>query len=159
MGKLVKCKGHGPLQNWGWPDLLVGWEDVWISWSCKPGRKTAYRGPTLIGMVDLKSEIYFHGELVKEYPEEPSYQEDLDSLLSAKEQLLAGKPFVVEGGNKNCDSIYTAKDWINRAEAEKMLAYYLRETEGMKDVRFKWVRAKRLVMPMSVGHPKEEEAA
>jgi hypothetical protein len=48
--------------------------------------------------------------------------------------------------HKNIPNIYTSAEWIDRAEAERMLRYYL-ASMGYHNVRFNWKRPDFVVNP------------
>ena len=155
-GKLIVCSGHGPLQVNG--KHKVPWEDVWIEWTGKPGRKKMRFGPTLVGYAELLDQIDFEKEMVAEYPDVEEYKRDLLDYEHAAKTLavIYETCAIIDPKYRTTPNIYTSKRMIDRAEAEKMLGYYLRNYHGIERPRFKWKRARYVVDPMSFGVTAED---
>lgn len=137
--KRVICSGHGPI--FCGKQYKSPWEDVWIRW--KERRKTKYHAPVLISLPLARFDLSVAEELVKKYPEEKEFRDDLVSLQGIISTLEAGAYYI-----KDFDkfpTLYTPKDYIDQAEAEKLLSMLLIEHKNLK---FDWRRPKIVVTPM-----------
>jgi hypothetical protein len=146
-GKLVHCKGHEPI--FIQPSFKQPWADVWINWAAKPGRKRMRCGPTLVSLPSAKQDL----ELTKRCADEnPSldYAEDLEREEIIVTVLEAGAEIHCDKSLSGIPQITTSKDYIDRAEAERMLRFYLEQEHKLSVVRFKWHRPTHglIVMPM-----------
>jgi len=82
------------------------------------------------------------------------YLED-DARLRAAQKALETQPYYVDppwpGQDEHLETVYTNAKGIDRAEAERMLAFYLAEVFGIKVPKFVWRRAKDVIMPVGFG--------
>jgi hypothetical protein len=134
--KTIHCKGHGPLQ--AGPHYEVGWEDVWLSWRGKPGRRWYYAAPMIASRSDLEGELYITRKCALENP-----GLDFSDEIGYSERMLGqldNAPYAAD--DTDCPNVYTNADVINRAEAERMLAWFLRERHGIKNPKFAWRKSK-----------------
>lgn len=145
-GKLIHCRGHEPI--FGDPLFKQPWTDVWIYWSCKPGRRTEHIGPTLVSLPSAKQDLEITEACASKYPN-LDYTADLARERTVIQALEAGAEMHYEA-NSHIPQITTSKDYIDRAEAERMLRFYLKEEHNLPVVRFKWHRPTRglIVYPM-----------
>lgn len=118
--KRIICRGHGPL-NAG-PHYRTVWDDVWLSWKGKPGRRTYRAAPCLMTEVDLDQEIVSTQELILKYPD-IDWADELHRLLTIK-SALAVSPYVTDMHGRFPDT-WTRAEYIDRAEAERMLRHML----------------------------------
>lgn len=144
-GKLIKCICHEPIAVS--KTARQSWSDVWVQYTGKPGRKKVSWGPTLVSKSDLEHEIQFQIELKNKYPFSFGGEELLE-LLDIEEKLKTQEVFISNDWDYGTPTIYTASDFIDRKEAEKMLTVMMRGL-GFKNVRFKWLRTKVIVRPIS----------
>lgn len=155
--KTVRVYCHGPIAVSR--DAKVGWEDVWLSWSGKPGRKKYRAAPTLMGERDLRGDIEMEESLLADprYAGEPWLDEIsawLSKLKAARAALNEGRGYVfLNAADKNSanHSVYVSGEWLDRARAEDAMRAYLATVHGLKAVRFQWDRPKHVVYPVTLG--------
>lgn len=108
------------------------WEDVWLSWTEKPGRKKCSIAHTLIGRADLERTLEYDEDGTKELK---------TALVHAKNGCYFVAPF------ENMSNVYTPKEFIDREEAERMISKVMKEY-GFKSIVCKWLRQKLLIIPV-----------
>jgi hypothetical protein len=143
--KRVRCFGHGPL-NLG-PHYTVGWEDVWLRWVSKPGKTIHRAGPCLMSRGDALGSLeeakwtLTQDDLMVKYGD--IYREDLEDCQAIVDRLNTER-FVLDDHHASNDpmmpNIYTQADDIDRAEAERMLAWWLERVCGVTRPKFQWKR-------------------
>ena len=83
------------------------------------------------------------------------YLED-DARMRAALKVLETQPYYVDppwpGQDKHLETVYTNAKGIDRAEAERMLAFYLAEVFGVKNPKFVWDRPEIIIMPTGFGN-------
>jgi len=141
MPKKITVKCYGPIGiN---KTYQSSWEDVWLSWTDKPGRKKYYLAPCLCSKTDLKRDYQIELELKE------------DGILSFLKQTEDALKFVnnnkiyvyVHNDYKNIPTIYSPKDFIDRAEAERMISEVMK-LHGYDSIICKWKRPKTVIIPM-----------
>ena len=137
MPKLITVRSSDPIaadKNYRQPFF-----DVWISFTGKPGRKKYKFGPTLVALPALKQDL----EMARD-------ANDADEIADCEKILkfLNDEDFYVAPRSDEAEfpSIYTAREYIDRAEAERMIASFMR-TLGFAVCRFKWRRPKFTMVP------------
>lgn len=141
--KRVRLFCHGALS--AGPQYQTHWEDVWLRWKGKPGRKLYYAGPCLCTRADLESHLVIDRDLVRQYP--GGWH---DKNVAVSETLLAildRQAFAVD--DYDCPNVYTNADFIDRAEAERMLVWFLKERHGVTNPKFVWQKNKDKFFIMS----------
>ncbi len=141
--KRVRCFGHSPL-NLG-PHYTVSWDDVWLRWVSKPGKTIQRLGPCLCSLTDAMAEIdentwvLTHApDLVAKYGRE-YYQEELNSARDLVRRIKdEGLICVAKSTDDRLPILYTSARVIDRAEAERMLAWWLSVAYGVKRPKFQW---------------------
>lgn len=131
--KHIQAICHGPIafgQNYKSP-----WEDVWLRWKGKPGRKRYYLGPTLCCHAELVADLQMDEELQVKHPD-CDWSEDI-ARHRASLALLEHDEFSFDADGK-CPDIYTKAKGINRREAERMLAFMLERRFGIRNPKFDW---------------------
>lgn len=121
------------------------WEDVWLSWKAKPGRKKYYLAPCLIGKIDAEQSHELNLECVKIHPD-TNWTEEIEQSKAAVEATSLGKIFIADPESA-IPNVYTPKDFIDRAEAEKMIAC-LMKLHGVKNIKCVWRKPRFIVVPM-----------
>jgi hypothetical protein len=84
------------------------------------------------------------------------YLED-DARLRTAQKTLETQPYYVDPPwpgkeDKHLEQVYTNAKGIDRAEAERMLAFYLAEVFGIKNPKFVWARPEIIIMPTGFGN-------
>jgi hypothetical protein len=142
-GKLIHVSCWGPIAFSN--KYKSPWEDVWISWTGKPGR-TKYRlAPCLISLTDLKDNIELTQTLQKENPD-IDWSDEIEELTNAFENTFLGNIFVANPKDK-LTNIYTPMEFITREEANNMIRE-LMKFYNFDKIRIKWSRPKMLVIPV-----------
>lgn len=147
------------------PNYTVGWEDIYLElhW---PKRHKLYLAPTFMTRDDLVHDIKIQFQLAEENKKKEwaikceehgkflqGVLEQLDRDGMAVDAKLDCKALArSKSGDRNqfaLSGVYTAKEWINRAEAERMITYYL-GLFGVKDAKYTWIRPSFFCHPVSV---------
>lgn len=152
--KRVRCLGHGPI--FAGSHYRSGWEDVWLRWKGKPGRTIYRAAPCLISSGDLRGEIESCRWMLERHPGkyDRHYQQD----IAANEAILARlteAPYWAD--DADCPNVYTRTDYIDRAEAERMIAWFLADRYGVKRPKLDWQRPEIVVIPWSLTAPQAGE--
>jgi hypothetical protein len=115
------------------------WSDLRISFIAGPRGKTIEIEPTLVSHARLERDLNCEREYQRKHPEE-GRSETIARLAKIAEHFNNGAEFYVD--NKSTDDkipeIYTSHEFIDQAEAERMLTHFL-GTRGIKDVGFLWI--------------------
>lgn len=165
--KRIRCICHGPIA--AGPQYQSPWEDVWLRWKGKPGRKKYYAAPTLVCSAEIPVELESHEQIRNREDVPPIaglefspttkeeraswYRED-DERLRAAQEALKTQPYHIDPTwiqGRHLETIYTNAKGIDRAEAERMLTFYLREVFGVKNPKFQWDRPRIIVQPIGFG--------
>ena len=143
LGKKITIKCSGPIA--ASKKYQSPWEDVWLSWTGKPGRTRYYCAPCLASKTEALSEHEINLECKKKYPEN-HWDEEIKESQNTLEEIASGKIYIADASD--IPNIYSPKDYIDRAEAEKMIALVMYEVYGFDKIRCKWDRLKFMVIPM-----------
>jgi hypothetical protein len=148
--RIIRCKGHSILNDNATDK--VPWADVWVSWVTEQRGKREYYGPTLIGAYDLRGELRLERELAAEHPKDRSFAAQARRYARVLEAFRNGKRFEIEHHRKNkgYPTLYTSEEFIDRGEAERMLAYFLKR-KGIDDPVFRWEGTDIIVGQVSFG--------
>lgn len=138
--KRVRCMTSVPLRMSG---VEVIWADVWLRYKGKPGRKVYWLSPCLEAAADIDRELEIYAECAREYPDS-DYSEEIRHIEEIREKLKQAD-FVISGEGA-CLSVYTSKDMIDRAEAERMLRWLLAEN-GIRRTKLQWNKPKIYCWP------------
>lgn len=173
--KRVLCSCHGPIA-FG-PHYKSPWEDVWLRWKGKPGRKVYRAAPTLVCHRELYVELEMHAEIRKGplhplsigdiilpgTPEVPMEERESwylrdDEVMRSMLAALERAPYACDWQSyperdKGLSTVYTKAAGIDRKEAERMLAYFLEVAYGVKNVKFDWKKADFCIEPVSLDCP------
>jgi hypothetical protein len=118
------------------------WSDLWISFTSKPGRRRYAFAPTLVSLPALKQDLQM--ALDVNDAAEAADCERIMQLLNEDDGLD-----IERGANEDQPTIYTSREYIDRAEAQRMISYFL-GTLGYANCRFKWLRPKIVLIPVLV---------
>jgi hypothetical protein len=127
------------------PKYESPWEDVWLSWKAKPGRKKYYLAPCLQGRIDAVQEHEINLECKEKYPED-DWDKEIENSKAVLEAMSLGKIYVADP-ESDMPAIYTPKDFIDRAEAEKMIVH-LMGLHGVKNIKCVWKKPEFIIIPM-----------
>ena len=138
MPKLITVRSYDPIAIDR--KCRQPWSDVWISFTGKPGRKKYKFGPTLVAFPALIQDV----ELAR-YFSKADQIADCEKILKS---LAVNGDLYIETIHSGLayPSIYTSRKYIDRAEAERMIGFFMR-TLGFASCRFKWLRAKFTMVP------------
>jgi hypothetical protein len=124
--KRIDVEGWGPLA--AGPHHPTTWDDVWISWKGRPGRPRTTLAPTLVGFDEFESQ-----EAIARA--DPLYADEAAGHVRIRQQLETA-PYVID--DIEPPNIYARKATIDRAEAERMLAFLLEQRYGIRNPKFRW---------------------
>jgi hypothetical protein len=145
-GKTIRCRCFGPMA--ANPNDQCPWDDVWLRWTSKPGRRKVRVGTTLVSRRELQAD-YRRAECPPDVPPDPE-----PACVAEWRRVLAAldREHRVVGATADPTYIYTNSAGIDRTEAERMLALFLRERHGIEAPRFRWDRLSRAaVIPLGFG--------
>lgn len=146
--KTIRCISHGTIATNTFE--RSPWEDVWIEWTGKPGRKTYRAAPCLVCAAELLADLALH-ERVRSEQDEPTWYLDHDADIQQALRTAADEGYACMGTGAGLQ-IVTLEKGITRKEAERMLGWYLRRTHGIKHTRFSWQRPKLVAQPTGFGN-------
>lgn len=164
--KRVHVVTHGPLAVY--PTAEIGWEDVWLRVSS--GRRTLRLAPCLVSRKHLCSDIHLTKKSVHETNEFGEHARaalielnDMLTQIDAHGFAVDQKPKTTRRGRDPgrefaVANLYTRADWINKAEAERMIAFYL-ATLGLRNCVYKWKTPSFIAWPTTIAVPEEAAAA
>lgn len=142
MPKKIELNCYGPIAVDKTAECL--WEDVYMYWTQKPGRKKKRVWAVLDAKVNIKKDIDGYKRMNEDGVVDVS--EEIDEMEEILKEVEKGEIFVRIEDDDYVD-IYTPKDFINREEAEKMMTEYLRKIGMNNELRFKWRRTNFIIMP------------
>lgn len=135
--KHVRTWCHGPIAVA--PLYRQPWADVWLRFRGRPGRKVYTYGPTLISKPELHGALRFQRDLDPPDLKEIAKLERAAARIETRDLLIVPDP-------GRCPDIYTAADYIDRREAERMLQF-LMTSLGFGRTRFVWARPRLIIDP------------
>ena len=148
MPKHVAIRCHDPI---AWDKFArQPWSDLWISYTAKPGRKKYRFAPTLVSKPVLEDDLRSAqaqqaGDATARHAEDVEIAERVLAIFAN-----GGEHFVdVELSGTDTPTIYTARTYIDRQEAEAMLDEFMR-TLGYPDVTYKWLKPKLRLIPVQL---------
>jgi hypothetical protein len=115
------------------------WSDVSVTFIREPGGKTYRYEPTLISRKCLEQDLTLARKSGQSRPAKDN-STTLDRLERITRIFDSGARFHIESRSPDelTPEIYTSNDFIDQAEAEKMLVHFLR-TQGLTDPGFQWI--------------------
>jgi len=143
MMKQIQVRCHEPIAID--PTWKQGWSDVWLRWKWNP-KRSCRAFLTLVGRIELLSDM----ETTKRCLDDSSdlwyhFRCELDE----QERMLASLSRNEMVYNTGSLTVYTRNDWINRAEAERMISLYL-TTENIWYPKFVWKRPTHIISPVTI---------
>lgn len=163
--KHIRCFADYPFAQY--PDTKVPWDDVYLTWKGKPGRKTYRASPCLECDAEVKMDLKMHEEIrnregewnaldsLRTAPratkeERQSWYREDDAVYMQVLKDLETSEFAESGkGAGLC--IYTKSVGINKREAERMMAWWLEKHYGIRNPKFVWNKPKTIITPMGFG--------
>ena len=140
MPKQIKVRCYGPITVD--PDYPSLWEDVYLSWTQKPGRKRMEIAPCLVSKTDLISDLLTHKNMQEDGAAD--FSEDIERLEKALSTIENGHYYIYDKDNPLTD-MCTPKEYIDKKEAEKMIRLIMIEY-GYDNVKLKWERPKMVII-------------
>jgi hypothetical protein len=139
--KRVECFGHGVL-NAG-PRYRTAWQDVWLRW--KGADRKAYRASpclqsyeeAMFNLLSAEAELQCETDAQKRV----RLEEDVAARRATIACLDAREYHATDGP---CSDVSTWTRFVDRPEAERMLAYLLEANYGVRNPKFVWRRGKRM---------------
>ena len=150
--KKVQIRSHSPLAFDA--RCEVGWEDLWLR--LYSGRRALKLAPCLVSYEHLLGDHEMNRtmkskDLFKDMVEEG--EETLKLLETQDIVLRPGFEAIRKGEDPGRDyvfaNIFTRRNWIDRAEAERMLDAYL-AILGIRGSVYQWKRPTLIVMPTTI---------
>lgn len=135
------------------------WEDVYINWNIKPGRKNKkYLAPTLMSRTDIERDIELlkkeqksvgksYGSNINLDEVELCEEDEIEYNKEILQELDKGNIFIQKDMDDSTPDVVTPKEYIDRDEAERMLTKLLEEWFGLKNIKFKWKRPNFVIIP------------
>lgn len=172
--KHIRCFADFPFGQY--PKAKVPWDDVYLRWKGKPGRKRYYSGPCLECQAELVADLKMHEEIrnrpddevYKEMPEvlrprrtttweeRQTWYRDEDATYARVLTELQTQEFAHYGDDeRGALTIVTKANGIDKREAERMIAWYLEKVRGIRNPKFCWKRPKFIIQPMGFGEYRE----
>lgn len=118
------------------PDHEQPWSDTWLEVDLGKG-ETLKKGPTIEGLVELKSEIRMEKNLGEDHPDiyDAGEVERLENVLG-----------IVKAGNWHCESwedngtptLTGPYEMVTQNVVEEGIAWYLAEYHDIRGCRFEW---------------------
>jgi len=143
MPKKITIRCYGPIalnRKYKSP-----WEDFYLSWTGKPGRKKYRLAPYLCSRPDIEWHHRRDLETQEKNEDADLGQRILQDTLIL-EALGKGRIYI-EDGDTYLPNVYTPAEFIDRAEAERLIAE-LMKLRGFDKIRCKWKRPKVIVIPV-----------
>lgn len=143
MPKKITVKCYGPIGHN--KTYQSPWEDVWLSWTGKPGRKKYYLAPTLCSKTSTIYDQEINIECKKRNPN-IDFDDDIKETQKAIDSINNGIIYI-DNPKSKLPNISSPKDYIDRAEAERMIAEVMK-LHGYDSIICKWRRPKFVIIPI-----------
>jgi hypothetical protein len=138
----VKCYGTVAVDK----QAKSPWEDVYLEWTEKPGRKKRNIGLTVISKSNLEMDLKINKELVAKFPE-CDIQKDIDYELKALKELEKNQVYIHAIASdypdrddyKDLLEVFTSKEYLDRAEIDRLIGI-VADRYGYPHVVTKWKR-------------------
>jgi len=142
MPKKITINSVSPLAVHKWYETI--WDDVYLSWSVKPGRSIRKIAPMIGSRKDLE---YEYKDMIDMQNESPDfdYSEEINNFKKIIDYMNDYNEIYIEDPDDPITEIYTPKDYIDKKEAERMIAK-LMKYYGFNEIRCKWKRPKMFVI-------------
>lgn len=173
MRKRVICFAGWPFGQY--PHAKVPWDDVYLRWKGKPGRRIYHAAPCLECVAEIHAELQMHEDIRNR--EDEDYLAAVDSMFrrthraskeerqtwyrdeDAKYQRLLAELDTQEYacyGEGAGLHIVTKANGIDRWEAERMLAWWLKTAENIRNAKFVWDAPDYVITPTGFGNYSSE---
>lgn len=143
MPKKITVASYGPIAVSS--KYESPWEDVYLSWTAKPGRKKYRIAPCLCSKSEAEREHRINLKCRAENPE-MDWSDDINHSTLALE-AIALKGIYIDGPDSDIPNVYSPAEFIDRIEAERMIAEVMK-LHGFNSIRCKWKRPKIVVIPV-----------
>ncbi|MFW6046953.1 MAG: hypothetical protein ACOCP4_04115 [Candidatus Woesearchaeota archaeon] len=142
MPKKITVKSVSPIAAHRWYETL--WDDVFLSWSCKPGRSVYKIAPMIGSRKDLE---YQYEDMIKlqKNASDYDYSKEINDIKKALDYINSYNKIYIENPNDPITEIYTPREYIDKNEAEKMISELMKHY-GFNEIRCKWKRPKMFVI-------------
>ncbi len=137
--KRVLCKGHSIVNLTADDRAVTSWCDVWIVFHSSD-RKEHYYGPTLISKSSLEWDLKTWKFALSKEDVKPDHVVHLRESIEQENrrlELLRENEFLFEDEDEDVPTIYTRAECINRAEAERMIAAFMKR-KGFFNIACDW---------------------
>lgn len=126
------------------------WEDCWLRWKGKPGRKVYHASPCLMSVAEVHHDLQMHAE-IRATHNEPEWYLDEDADGRALLDMLQVEPYACRGTGARL-MIVTPANGFDRAEAERMMSWWLDWEHHIRNVKFVWNKPEIIVQPTGFGY-------
>jgi hypothetical protein len=148
--KHIRVHCYGPIAVS--KDYESSWEDIWLRWKDRPGhaRKAMV---TICGRANLENDIDIQRECLadatrdkKDYAHE--FSAELATLRGVLDKLTTPESIAVypREAEDNCPDLYCGREMLTRADAERVMAWWLEKKHGVRNVKFCWRRPRYMVV-------------
>ncbi|MFW6242878.1 MAG: hypothetical protein ACOC2W_01855 [bacterium] len=142
MPKKITVGTWSPIAVHKWYESI--WDDVQLSWSVKPGRSVRKISPMLGSKKDAENE---YKDLIDMQNESSDfdYSEEINNIKKIIDYMNEYNEIYIEDPDDPITEVYTPKDYIDKKEAERMIAKLMKHY-GFDEIRCKWKRPKIFVI-------------
>lgn len=148
--KHIRVRCYGPIavdKSYESP-----WEDIWLRWRDRPGRARKAT-VTICGRGNLENDIDIQEKcLADAVREKKDYATECAADLAKLRGLLAklttpeSTALYPHDDDDGCPDIYCGKEMLTRAEAERVMAQWLEQKHGLRNLKFCWRRPRYMVV-------------
>lgn len=122
----------------------VPWLDVWLTFHDR--RRTWRWAPCLCGNLSLIRDAEISESLFEKFPDDAWWADDLARMKWAMRSVSLNGIAVDNSTSVEMPDIYTREDLVNRAEAERLLSHWLRDSMGIAGpLKFHWKPPRHIV--------------
>lgn len=143
MPKKIEIKCYGPIAVS--KTAKCPWEDVYMYWTQKPGRKKKRMWVVLDTKVNMEKDLESYKKLQEEG--DADFSEEI-SEFEKELKILETTDIMVGTVEDDYAELFTNNDFIDRNEAEKMMFKFLRYLGINNELKFKWRRQNFIITPV-----------
>ena len=121
------------------------WEDVWLTWKGKPGRKKYYSILRLSSKTECESKLKIKLEYQKKY-HYLDYINEIDVCEKILTSINNGQIYI-DYMYSNIPNVHSPKEFIDRKEAEVMIGVVLKEIYDIKNIKCNWLKPSIIIIP------------
>ena len=121
------------------------WEDVWLTWKGKPGRKKYYSILRLSSKTECESKLKIKLEYQKKY-HYLDYINEIDVCEKILTSINDGQIYI-DCIHSNIPKVHSPKEFIDRKEAEVMIGVVLKEMYDIKNIKCNWLKSNIVIIP------------